>query len=127
MANTNIPDDATKRPNVKTGYSEDDLSDLDLCVDSPLYFMKTFMRVQHPIRGALPFVPYPFQERIVNGIHEHRFTAVLTARQMGKCHTFDTNISKDGAQIKIGSLLRFFLKERLINLLERWIISLSIL
>jgi hypothetical protein len=127
MAKTDIPDDATKRPNSKTGYSEDDLSDLDLCVESPLYFMKTFMRVQHPIRGALPFIPYPFQERIINGIHTHRFTTALTARQMGKCSTFDTNIIKDEEQIKIGSLLRFSLRERLVNLLEKYLIKLSLL
>jgi hypothetical protein len=73
-----------KRPNTKSDYNGQDLDDLARCIADPLYFMRTFMMVQHPIKGALPFVPYECQERIINGIHDHRFCIILTARQQGK-------------------------------------------
>lgn len=79
-----IPTELFKRPNAKSSYSGQDEQDLANCLESPLFFMRTFMRVQHPIHGAVPFVPYECQERIITGIHDHRFTIVLTARQQGK-------------------------------------------
>jgi hypothetical protein len=73
-----------KRPHSKTDYSDQDLNDLANCIADPLFFMRTFMMVQHPIKGAIPFHPYECQERIINGIHEHRNTIVLASRQIGK-------------------------------------------
>lgn len=75
---------AIKAPNSTSDYSDRDVEDLARCVDSPLFFMRSFMMVQHPIHGSVPFIPYDCQERIINGIHGHRFTIVLTSRQQGK-------------------------------------------
>lgn len=74
----------TKRPNAKSSYTEDSLTDLILCIEDPHYFMRKFVKIQHPMRGALPFEPYPFQEDLINGFFENRFCIALTARQMGK-------------------------------------------
>lgn len=79
-----IPTEVVKRPHSKSDYTDQDLTELARCVNDPLYFMSNFMKVQHPIRGAIPFIPYECQKRIIAGIHEHRFTIALTARQQGK-------------------------------------------
>ena len=76
--------DIFKRPNSKSDYSNRDLEDLAGCIDDPLFFMRSFVRVQHPMKGAVPFIPYECQERIITGIHQHRFTIILCARQQGK-------------------------------------------
>jgi hypothetical protein len=84
MSNNVISDDPIKKPNTKTAFSEANLVELIQCMDDPMYFMKTFMRIQHPTKGAIPFDPYPFQEKLIRGFNEHRFSIALTARQMGK-------------------------------------------
>jgi hypothetical protein len=76
--------DIIKKPYSKSGYTEETLLQLSMCVDDPMYFMRNFMHIQHPLRGAIPFEPYPFQIGLINAFHGHRFTVALTARQMGK-------------------------------------------
>lgn len=76
--------EVVKRPNSKSDYSEQHLLELMQCVEDPLYFMSTFMQVQHPIKGALAFKPYPFQVRIIKAFHENRFTILMATRQCGK-------------------------------------------
>lgn len=76
--------DIVKKPHAKIDYTEKNLLDLMQCMDDPLFFMKNFMKVQHPTRGALQFNPYLYQERMIRGMHEHRFACVMTARQCGK-------------------------------------------
>ncbi len=74
----------TKKPNSKSEYNDEKLMQLMRCVEDPLYFMTNFMKIQHPIKGAQDFHPYPFQIDMIAAFHEHRFTVALTARQMGK-------------------------------------------
>lgn len=76
--------EVVKRPHSKTDYTEQALLELVQCVEDPLYFVRTFVKIQHPIRGAVPFDPYPFQVDLIKAFHEHRFTVALTARQLGK-------------------------------------------
>jgi hypothetical protein len=126
MARNTLSAEVFKRPHAKTDYSDEDMADLAKCMDDPLFFMRNFVRVQHPMKGALPFIPYECQERIITGIHDHRFTIILTARQQGKCVRFTTKINENGIQTDIGSLLRVSWREKLINLLERCSILVSL-
>src|ERR1044072_8824974 len=73
-----------KKPGVKDEWTETRLDQFARCVTDPLYFMENFMKIQHPTRGALPFKPWPYQVRMVNAMHEHRFSIVLSGRQLGK-------------------------------------------
>ena len=82
MSNTDL--DIVKKANSKSSFTEATMLELVQCVEDPLYFMRQFMKIQHPIKGALPFEPYPFQLEIINAFHANRFTIALTARQMGK-------------------------------------------
>jgi hypothetical protein len=77
-------EDVVKAPHQKTAYTQAQIAEVIRCTEDPLYFMKNFMKIQHPIRGAIPFDPYPFQLRIIEAFHNNRFTVALTARQMGK-------------------------------------------
>lgn len=78
-------DDSVKKPHSKDDFSnEKNLLDLLECVEDPLYFMKNFMKIQHALRGSIPFDPYPYQVKIINGFHKNRNTIAMTGRQMGK-------------------------------------------
>jgi hypothetical protein len=119
------PGDVTKKPNVKSGYRQEDIEDLYLCSKDPMYFIKNFVYVQHPTQGKLPFVPYPFQEEMIQAFHENRFTVALTSRQMGKSVTAKTLISRNGEKVEIGSLVGLSVKERIVDTIERWILRLK--
>jgi hypothetical protein len=84
MATNNFDFNAVKRPHTKTSYDATKLDELIQCVNDPLYFMENFMKIQHPLRGALPFHPYPYQRRMIKAMHENRFSIVMSARQAGK-------------------------------------------
>lgn len=49
----------------------------------PVYFMRKYVKIQHPIRGTIPFNLFDFQEKTLKGFHEFDFNIVLKSRQMG--------------------------------------------
>jgi hypothetical protein len=53
------------------------------CGRDPIYFMRTYCKVQHPKRGLIPFETYPFQDDCVKSFEENRFNIVLKSRQLG--------------------------------------------
>lgn len=73
-----------KKPGTKSKYTEKEIKELARCSVDPLYFMKNFVRVQHPLKGALPFVPYAYQTEIVNNLQNYKDNIILLGRQMGK-------------------------------------------
>lgn len=73
-----------KKPHAKTEYTEEQLADLVRCAEDPFYFIEKFVKVQHPKKGSLPLILYPFQRRIIEGFHLYDKVVGLTARQMGK-------------------------------------------
>jgi hypothetical protein len=76
--------DVVKRHNAKVAYTEEQMLELMNCQDDPMYFMRNFLRIQHPTRGALAFRPYPYQNHMIDAFHRHRDTIVLAGRQVGK-------------------------------------------
>lgn len=77
--------DVIKKPYSTSDYSDEQkLLDLLICAEDPLYFLKKYMRIQHALKGAIPFLPYSYQERIIIAFHEHRNNILMTGRQLGK-------------------------------------------
>lgn len=126
MSSPNIDFNVVKKPHAKVDYTEDQLIELMNCINDPMYYMTHFMRIRHPMLGALPFTPYPCQRRLISAFHTHRFNIVLAGRQIGKSEVFDTIITYDDETKQIGSLLALNLRERLITYLERWLLRLSV-
>ena len=54
------------------------------CGKDPNYFFKNYLKIQHPVRGLIPFQMYPFQEECVDEFNEHRFNIILKSRQLGR-------------------------------------------
>jgi hypothetical protein len=57
------------------------------CGRDPAYFIKTYVKIQHPVRGLVPFKLYDYQEQLVQDYQEHRFNIILKSRQIGISET----------------------------------------
>lgn len=53
------------------------------CGKNPVYFMKKYCKIQHQLRGLIPFDTYDFQDECVRQFQENRFNIVLKSRQLG--------------------------------------------
>ena len=53
------------------------------CIADPVHFMSRYCFVQHPIRGKVPFVLYPFQIDTLKEFIDHDYNIVLKSRQLG--------------------------------------------
>lgn len=88
-----MPDlDVIKKPYSKTAYTMTELDELLQCLDDPIYFTKNFIKVQHPKKGLIPLLLYPFQEEMIEAFNTHRFCVALTGRQLGKALSLDTPV-----------------------------------
>lgn len=59
------------------------VSEILKCGKDPVYFMKKYTRIQHPVQGLIPFETYDFQDDCVQNFQNHRFNIVLKSRQLG--------------------------------------------
>jgi hypothetical protein len=53
------------------------------CASDPIYFMKKYCMIQHPVRGKIPFHLFPFQEETLVDFKDHRYNIILKSRQTG--------------------------------------------
>ncbi len=73
-----------KRPGEEDEYSPRMIAELRKCKNDPIYFMENYLKVLHPTKGAVPFVLYEYQHRMVEAIHTSKDTILLASRQLGK-------------------------------------------
>jgi len=59
------------------------LTEVIKCGKDPVYFMNTYLKIQHPVKGLLPFKTFPFQDDCIKSFNENRFNIVLKSRQLG--------------------------------------------
>ena len=53
------------------------------CGQDPVYFLKNYVRISHPLKGLIPFSTYDFQDDLLDHFKDHRFNIILKARQLG--------------------------------------------
>ena len=53
------------------------------CAKDPVYFLKKYAVIQHPLKGKVPFALYPFQEKSINEFKSNNYNIILKARQLG--------------------------------------------
>jgi hypothetical protein len=76
-----------KKAHAQTRYTLEEINHLEACMDpvtGPLYFAKNFIKIQHPVRGSIPFEPYAYQERLIQAFLENKQCIAMLPRQMGK-------------------------------------------
>ena len=53
------------------------------CRQDPVYFMKKYGKIRHPIRGIIPFELWDFQEKTLLQFLDNSYNIVLKGRQLG--------------------------------------------
>ena len=53
------------------------------CSTDIIYFLKKYCKIQHPMKGTIPFQLFPFQETALRDFVAFKLNVVLKARQMG--------------------------------------------
>ena len=46
------------------------------CAVDPVYFLKKYAVIQHPLQGKVPFALYPFQEASLKDFKDHNYNTV---------------------------------------------------
>ena len=73
-----------KRDGVETGFSKKQVIEYKKCLNDPVYFAETYIKIISLDDGLIPFEPYPYQEKMFQHFRENRFNIVLACRQSGK-------------------------------------------
>lgn len=61
----------------------DQVQEIIRCGKEPTYFMKKYVKIQHPTKGTLDFETYPFQDDCIQSFQNNRLNIVLKSRQLG--------------------------------------------
>jgi len=76
-----------KKVNTPVEFTKDQIVEYQKCQADPIYFMENYVRIVSLDEGLVPFNMYPFQKKIVQTIHDNRFTICKLPRQSGKSTT----------------------------------------
>ena len=76
-----------KKANVQQQWTKKQVQEYARCMDDPLYFIQTYVRIVSLDEGLIPFKMYPFQKEMVGTFHKNRFTICKLPRQSGKSTT----------------------------------------
>jgi hypothetical protein len=76
-----------KRAGVEISYTEEQLKEIARCIDDPIYFIKTYVKIVNVDHGLVPFAMWDFQQDMVQTFHENRFSIAKMPRQVGKTTT----------------------------------------
>jgi len=57
--------------------------ELERCKNDPIYFIRKYVKIQHPIKRVIPFDLYPIQEKLIQFYSQHRYVITEKPRQMG--------------------------------------------
>lgn len=117
--------EVVKKPNALVEYTEEQEESLIRCKDDPMYFIRNYVMIQHPLKGGVLFEPYPYQEEMLDAFHNYNKVVALTGRQQGKSVDNNTIISVDGKKTKIKKLLNMRFKDRFVTFLETILVNLK--
>jgi hypothetical protein len=63
--------------------SQEQIEEVTKCRMDPIYFIRKYGKIRHPMRGIIRFDLYPFQENVLKRMLENRFIIIVKGRQMG--------------------------------------------
>lgn len=71
----------------KHRYTDNELKEIVKCYNEPTYFIKNYVKIINLNNGVVPFLLYPYQEKLIEQYHDNRFCLAMLGRQMGKTST----------------------------------------
>lgn len=73
-----------KAAGVPVNFTQDQVREYVKCSRDPLYFIRKYAKIVSLDDGIVAFDPYPYQERIIDSIHNNKNTIGKLFRQAGK-------------------------------------------
>ena len=79
-------------PNIKAAfvnleYTPEQLQEYKKCLDDPIYFAETYVRIMSVDFGLIPFTLWDFQREMIDSFKTNRFNICKLPRQVGKSTT----------------------------------------
>ena len=68
-------------------YTQHEIDEFAKCANDLEYFVENYIKIVHVDRGLIPFMPWPFQKKMLQTIRDNRFTICKLPRQCGKTTT----------------------------------------
>jgi hypothetical protein len=87
MSDVYLGNPLLKKANTPIEFTEEQIVEFVKCKQDPVYFAKHYVKIVTLDKGLQPFAMYPFQEKLVNNFHNHRFNICKMPRQTGKSTT----------------------------------------
>ena len=63
-----------KKANVQQEWTKEELLEYKRCMEDPLHFIQTYVKIVSLDEGLIPFKMYNFQKEMVGTFHNNRFT-----------------------------------------------------
>lgn len=76
-----------RRAHIQIQMTQEELDEYQKCMDSPIYFIKNYVKIISLDKGIVNFDLYPFQEEMVETFDKTRFSICKIPRQSGKSIT----------------------------------------
>lgn len=73
-----------KAAGVKVPFTQDQVYEYIKCAKDPLYFISNYAKIVSLDEGVVSFIPFAYQERIIDSIHNNKNTLGKLFRQAGK-------------------------------------------
>lgn len=62
---------------------QEQVEEIMKCAKDPVYFITTYMKIFHPVKGVVDFDLYPFQKDCIEDFLEFKYNIILKSRQLG--------------------------------------------
>lgn len=82
-----------KAVGVEIPFTQEQVQEYYKCSQDPVYFITNYAKIVSLDDGIVPFIPYPYQERIINAVHNNNNIIAKIGRQLGKCVDGSTAIN----------------------------------
>jgi hypothetical protein len=76
-----------KQRGVQIDFTKEQVQEVIRCSQDPEYFLENYIKVISLDDGIVPFIPYPFQRKLIDSFHNNRFSICKLPRQSGKSVT----------------------------------------
>ena len=76
-----------KQRGVQINFTKEQVQEVIKCSRDPEYFLENYIKVISLDDGIVPFIPYPFQRKLIDSFHNNRFSICKLPRQSGKSVT----------------------------------------
>ena len=107
MSDVYLGNPLLKKANTPIEFTPEQVEEFIKCKQDPVYFTKKYVKIVTLDAGLQPFLPYDFQEKLINNFHNSRFNICKMPRQTGKSTTvvsFLLHYAVFNASVNIGIL-----------------------